>query len=101
MIGQVEEEVALIERHLDILRRVIENEPIGIMKLANEGGYEHHEVRYSLRVLEEDGIIKPSNHGAITTERTEEFVSGLDERLATLADRFDAMKIEERADGNH
>lgn len=71
------------------------------MKLANEGGYEHQDVRYSLKVLEEDGIITPSNHGAITTERTEEFASGLDERLATLADRLDSMKLEERADGNH
>lgn len=45
MIGQVEEDVAMTERHLDILQRVIEDEPIGIVRLANESGYAHHEVR--------------------------------------------------------
>ena len=101
MIDQIEEEVAMIERHLEILLRVIEHEPIGIVKLSNEGGYEHHKVRYSLRVLEEDGIIEPSQQGAITTERTDEFVSDLDERLATLIDRLDAMKIGDRVEENH
>lgn len=101
MIDRLAEEVTRIERHLDILTRVIENEPIGIAKLANQGGYEHHKVRYSLRVLEEDGIIEPSDQGAITTEHTEGFVSELDERLTTLIDRLDAMKIGDRVEDNH
>ncbi|WP_336346177.1 hypothetical protein [Halalkalicoccus ordinarius] len=100
MIDRLEKEVGMIERNLDLLARIIENEPIGIVKLSNQNGYEHHEVRYSLRVLEEDGIIEPSNQGAITTEHTEEFVSDLDERLATLADRLDAMKFEDHAESN-
>ena len=101
MIDRLTEEVAMIERHLDILTRVIENEPIGIVKLSNQSGHEHHEVRYSLRVLEEDGIIEPSGQGAITTERTEEFVSELDDRLATLAERLDAMKLDDPTESNH
>lgn len=64
MIDQVTEEVVMIERHLDVLTRVIENEPIGIVKLSNQSGHEHHEVRYSLRILEEEGIIEPSDQGA-------------------------------------
>lgn len=101
MIDRLAEEVAMIERHLDILTRVIENAPIGIVKLSNQAGYEHHKVRYSLRVLEEDGIIEPSDQGAITTERTEGFVSELDERLTTLINRLDAMKIGDRVEDNH
>ena len=46
---------------------VIENEPIGIVKMSNETGYPHHKVRYSLRVLEEENLIEPSSQGAITT----------------------------------
>lgn len=94
MIDQLEQEVEMMERHLEILQRVIEHEPIGIVKLSNQGGYEHHKVRYSLRVLEEEGLIEPSQQGAITTEHTEEFISDLDDRLATLADRLDAMKLQ-------
>lgn len=101
MIDRLTKEAGMIERHLDILTRVIEHEPIGIVKLSNQSGNERHEVRYSLRVLEEDGIIEPSGQGAITTERTEEFVSELDDRLATLADRLDAMKIGESTESNH
>ncbi|MFC7010080.1 hypothetical protein [Halalkalicoccus salilacus] len=101
MIDQLEEEVAMMERHVEILRRVIEHEPIGIVKLSNQAGYEHHKVRYSLRVLEEEGLVEPSQQGAMTTERTDEFVSEFDDRLATLADRLDAMKISESIDSNH
>lgn len=93
MIERVTKEVEMIKRHLDILLRVIEHEPIGIVKLSDQGGYEHHKVRYSLRVLEEEGLIEPSEQGAIMTERANEFVSELDDRLTTLADRLNAMKI--------
>ena len=91
----------MMERHVEILLRVIEHEPIGIVKLSNQGGYEHHKVRYSLRVLEEEGLVEPSQQGAITTERTDEFLSDLDDRLATLADRLEAMKIGESIESNH
>ncbi|WP_336345897.1 hypothetical protein [Halalkalicoccus ordinarius] len=94
MTDRLEKEVGMIERNLDILTRVNEHEPIGIVKLSNYSGYEHHEVRYSLRVLEEDGLIEPSPQGAMTTERTDEFVSELDDRLATLAERLDAMELD-------
>lgn len=45
MIDRLVEEVDMIERNLDILTRVIENEPIGIVKLSDQGGCEHHKVR--------------------------------------------------------
>jgi len=52
MIDRLEKEVDMLERHLQVLRMVIENEPIGIVKMSNETGYPHHKVRYSLRVLQ-------------------------------------------------
>ena len=57
MIDRLEKEVDMLERHLQVLRMVIENEPIGIVKMSNETGYPHHKVRYSLRVLEEENLI--------------------------------------------
>ncbi len=84
----------MLERHLQVLRMVIENEPIGIVKMSNETGYPHHKVRYSLRVLEEENLIEPSSQGAITTERTGEFVDELDDKLDEIIDKITGMRIE-------
>jgi predicted transcriptional regulator len=98
MIDRLEKEVDMLERHLQVLRMVIENEPIGIVKMSNETGYPHHKVRYSLRVLEEENLIEPSSQGAITTERTSEFVDELDGKINEIVTKLDSMKIE-AADG--
>lgn len=76
-------------------------EPISIMKLSNQGEYEHHKVRYSLRILEANGIIESSDQGAITTDRTEECVNDFDDRLTILIHRLDAMKIGDQTESNH
>jgi|GEM_PF-62162 len=95
MIDRLEKEVDMLERHLQVLRMVIDSEPIGIVKMSNETGYPHHKVRYSLRVLEEESLIEPSSQGAITTEQTHEFVDELDEKLNHIVGKLDEMKIEE------
>jgi predicted transcriptional regulator len=98
MIDRLEKEVDMLERHLQVLKMVIESEPIGIVKMSNETGYPHHKVRYSLRVLEEENLIEPSSQGAITTERTEEFVADLDGKIDEISDKLDEMKISESAE---
>jgi predicted transcriptional regulator len=98
MIDRLEKEVDMLERHLQVLRMVIENEPIGIVKMSNETGYPHHKVRYSLRVLEEENLIEPSSQGAITTEQTSEFVDDLDEKIDSIIDKLEEMKIEDVAE---
>ena len=95
MIDRLEKEVDMLERHLQVLRMVIENEPIGIVKMSNETGYPHHKVRYSLRVLEEENLIEPSSQGAITTEDTADFVEDLDNKISHTIDKLEGMKIEE------
>jgi len=98
MIDRLEKEVDMLERHLQVLKMVIENEPIGIVKMSNETGYPHHKVRYSLRVLEEENLIEPSSQGAITTDHTAEFVGDLDEKIDEIVDKMDNMKIDEAAE---
>jgi predicted transcriptional regulator len=98
MIDRLEKEVDMLERHLQVLRMVIENEPIGIVKMSNETGYPHHKVRYSLRVLEEENLIEPSSQGAITTERTHEFVDELDGKVDEIIDKMESMKIDAAAE---
>ncbi len=88
----------MLERHLQVLKMVIENEPIGIVKMSNETGYPHHKVRYSLRVLEEENLIEPSSQGAITTERTSEFVEELDGKLDDINEKLSSMRIDDAAE---
>ena len=98
MIDRLEKEVDMLERHLQVLKMVIRNEPIGIVKMSNETGYPHHKVRYSLRVLEEENLIEPSSQGAITTDATEQFVEDLDDKLDDTIGKLNEMKIDDAAE---
>ena len=84
----------MLSRHLQVLRLVIENEPIGIVRMSDETGYAHHKIRYSLRVLEEESLIDPSSQGAITTDQTDTFVDELDGRIDAVSTKLDEMKLD-------
>ncbi|PSG97358.1 hypothetical protein BRD56_06640 [Thermoplasmatales archaeon SW_10_69_26] len=90
MTGRFREEQELLHRHIRILQVVTENEPVGIIKLADLTDYPQHKVRYSLRVLEQEGLINPTPMGAKTTEKVQEFLPELaelvDEMQATIND---------------
>lgn len=94
MLSKVREELERIERHIRILKLVIENEPIGIIKLSEITGWPQHKVRYSLRVLEQNGLIKPSPRGAITTELARKFYRDLPKVLDELEKKIEAIKKE-------
>jgi len=94
---KVKRELEMLRRHLTILKYVVENEPIGILKLAEETGIPSHKVRYSLRVLEQEGLIAASAPGAVTTERTGLFLKDLDfaiDQLQEMASGLKDIKIE-------
>lgn len=96
MIAQLEDEVAKMERHLAILELVARHEPIGIVALADETGYPQHKVRYSLRVLEDGGLIEPTNQGAVTTDAAGEYVGEIPGRLDDIRSRLETMKARTR-----
>ncbi len=60
---KAEAEIAI--RHLQVLKAVMEKQPIGIFKLSDILDMPKHRVRYSLRVLEQSGIIVPTQYGAM------------------------------------
>jgi predicted transcriptional regulator len=49
-------------------------------------------------VLEEETLIEPSSQGAITTDRTAEFVADLDGKVDTVVEKLEGMKIENAAE---
>jgi predicted transcriptional regulator len=92
LINKIELELEMLERHLLILKYVIREEPIGIMKLAEMTTLPKHKVRYSLRVLEHEGLIGPSMHGAVSTEKTRQFVQTLEDRIDGLEKKVEVIK---------
>ena len=64
----IETELDILRRHIQVLKVLKENEPAGIIKLSELTKHPQHMVRYSLRILEQEGLIEPSPQGAVTTE---------------------------------
>jgi len=64
----IENELDILKRHIDILKILHDQQPIGIIKLSELTGYPQHMVRYSLRILEQEGLIEPSSRGAMLTQ---------------------------------
>ena len=60
-----------------MLQAIMENQPIGIIRLSELMKFPQHKVRYSLRILEQEGLIKPSPEGAVTTDKLPEFLDYL------------------------
>ena len=100
-MNRLEKEVDMLVRHLEVLEMVLESEPVGIVKMANETGYPHHKIRYSLRVLEEQSLIEPTSQGAITTDQTGEFVEELDGKVDAVSDRLEGMKTGEEPEATY
>lgn len=76
-----EKELDLLGRHLDVLKTVKDKGPVGIIRLSQMTGQPQHMIRYSLRTLEKDGLIKPSSHGAIVTDKIHETLGTLESTL--------------------
>ena len=81
---KIESEVELLQRHVQMLKAIRENEPIGIIRLSELLDHPH-KVRYSMRILEQEGLIQPSPDGAVTTEELRTFM----EHLKTVLDNME------------
>jgi predicted transcriptional regulator len=86
LTGRIEQELELLQRHVLMLKAVMDHQPIGIIRLSEITGYPQHKVRYSLRVLEQEGLIEPSPQGAIVTNKVGEFLPSLRGLLTSMTD---------------
>jgi len=87
-----EKEIDLLCRHVDVLKTVREHGPIGIIRLSQMTGQPQHIIRYSLRTLEKDGIITPSPHGAIVTDKIHDTLGTLESTLTDLTTTMQDLK---------
>ena len=90
---KIESEIELLERHVTMLNTIIEHEPIGIIRLSELLSIPQHKVRYSLRILEQEGLINPSPEGAVTTERVDAFFDELNDILMQMDSTVNRLRI--------
>ena len=84
LAGKASKDLELLKRHVTMLQFVNQHGPIGIIKLAELMDLPQHKVRYSLRLLEKDGLIKASTAGARTTRKVVKFLDELDVHLENM-----------------
>ncbi|MCQ1534569.1 hypothetical protein FTO70_02445 [Methanosarcina sp. KYL-1] len=92
LLEQIGMELDLAERHLIVLKKVIEEGPIGILKLAEVTGMQNHKVRYSLRVLEQANLIKPSAQGAVPGDAVPKFLREFEEELERINEKISRIR---------
>ncbi|HIH85369.1 MAG TPA: hypothetical protein HA342_00505 [Methanoculleus sp.] len=74
------------------MRVVVEHQPIGIMRLSEILGLPYHRVRYSLRILEQEGYIRASPAGAVATPLAADLLSSLDDEVDELIELLQAIR---------
>ena len=80
----IETELDILKRHVHVLKTLQKNQPMGIIKLSEITKYPQHMVRYSLRILEQDGLVEPSPQGAVTTDNVSEAMNLLKKTLNSI-----------------
>ncbi|MGI0132300.1 MAG: hypothetical protein ACREDK_04320 [Thermoplasmata archaeon] len=95
LVDRIASELDLLARNVDVLEQLSGKPPRGIIRLSEALRLPIHKVRYSLHLLEREGVIQPSADGAVVTDRAREFWASLDQSL----DRMNGLiqHLKERA----
>ena len=94
MIEKLVDELELLERHILMLKITKENQPVGIIRLSEILDIPKHKVRYSLRLLEKEGLISPSTEGARVTEKYDEYMKDVESKLDDIVSMVKRLKAE-------
>ncbi len=92
LADRIEEELGLLVRNVDILERLSKSPPLGIIRLSEALRLPIHKTRYSLHLLERDGVIQPSANGAVVTDRAREFWAALNRSLERMTEQIQHLK---------
>jgi predicted transcriptional regulator len=92
LADRIEEELELLARNVDILEKLAKSPPIGIIRLSEALELPIHKTRYSLHLLEREGVIQPSADGAVVTDRAVEFWSSLNRSLDRMTELIQHLR---------
>ncbi len=97
LVERIEEELDLLARNVDILEKLAKSPPIGIIRLSEALQLPIHKTRYSLHLLEREGVIQPSADGAVITDKSKEFWADLNrslERMTAIIQHLKSRAVE-------
>ena len=94
MIEKLVDELELLERHILMLKITRENQPVGIIRLSEILDIPKHKVRYSLRLLEKEGLISPSTEGARVTDKYDAYMKDVESKLDDIVEMVERLKTE-------
>jgi predicted transcriptional regulator len=92
LVDRISSELDLLARNVDILERLSGSSPMGIIRLSEALRLPIHKVRYSLHLLEREGVIQPSADGAVVTEKAAQFWGTLDQSLDHMSELIQHLK---------
>lgn len=90
------DELELLQRHIRMLQFVRKHGPIGIIRLSQLLGTPKHKVRYSLRILEKEGYIRPSTQGAMATDKVSHFFEAVQSMMGQVTSQIQGLVDELR-----
>ncbi len=91
LFREIKTDLETVKRHLSIIQTLLREQPVGIIKISHETGIPEHKIRYSLRVLEKEGLILPSREGAILTPEFIENKEKIADEARVLAEQMTDM----------
>ena len=94
MIEKLVDELELLERHILMLKITKDNQPVGIIRLSEILDIPKHKVRYSLRLLEKEGLISPSTEGARVTDKYDSYMKEVSNKLDDIVKMVERLKKE-------
>ncbi len=92
LADRISSELELLSRNVDVLEQLSGRTPKGIIRLSEALHLPIHKVRYSLHLLEREGVIQPSADGAVVTDSARQFWEAIDRSLGEMTRRIDHLR---------
>lgn len=92
LVDRIVDELDLLSRNVDIVEKLSKSPPTGIIRLSEALHLPIHKTRYSLHLLEREGVIQPSADGAVVTDKAREFWANLDKSLDRMTELVRQLK---------
>jgi len=89
---RIANELDLLRRKVELLERLSNGPPMGIIRLSETVNLPVHKVRYTLHLLEREGVIQPSADGAVVTDLAATYWIRLEHALDRMSEQITFLK---------
>ncbi|GGM70726.1 hypothetical protein GCM10007108_05960 [Thermogymnomonas acidicola] len=88
---EIQNDIETVKRHITIITTLLREQPAGIIRISQVTKMPEHKIRYSLRILEREGLIEPSREGAILTPKFVDNKQKIAEQAKKLAKEMEEI----------